>query len=147
VLYVCVQALADAYPSVVFLMLWGNINDASKKLFRDRLKVGEEGIRAGGGGGKVELESRGGAGMCVWGGGGRGEKQGQDFLRAGWQHATGAARSRCSRFLCPHTPMHASSNILQEQLPMSVSFRAPCFSSCLRVRTFCTHCLWRCAAC
>jgi len=34
-----VKSLADAYPKVVFLMLWGNINDATKKLFRDRLKV------------------------------------------------------------------------------------------------------------
>lgn len=34
-----VKSLADHYPTAVFLMLWGNVNDASKKLFRDRLKV------------------------------------------------------------------------------------------------------------
>jgi hypothetical protein len=40
------QSLAGSYPKVEFLVLWGNVNDATKKLFRDRLKV-----RWGGGGG------------------------------------------------------------------------------------------------
>eukprot|EP00877_Chromochloris_zofingiensis_P011145 jgi/Chrzof1/6284/Cz18g00050.t1 len=33
------KELAGTYPSALFLMLWGNVNDATKTLFRDRLKV------------------------------------------------------------------------------------------------------------
>eukprot|EP00878_Enallax_costatus_P010861 GHUV01011341.1.p2 GENE.GHUV01011341.1~~GHUV01011341.1.p2 ORF type:complete len:184 (+),score=56.16 GHUV01011341.1:777-1328(+) len=34
-----VKALAAAYPSVVVLMLWGNVNEKTKELFRDKLMV------------------------------------------------------------------------------------------------------------
>lgn len=35
-----VQALAAVYPSLVVLMLWGNVNSNAKALFRDQLMVG-----------------------------------------------------------------------------------------------------------
>lgn len=33
------QALVLAYPSMVVLMLWGNVNSSTKELFRDQLMV------------------------------------------------------------------------------------------------------------
>ena len=34
-----VKALAAAYPAVKVLLLWGNVNDSTKWLFRDQLMV------------------------------------------------------------------------------------------------------------